>query len=140
MKKLQLLIATFGVAFFLLHSCSRETQPFEPPTVSKFLGQYTGKEDILSFATNKIMDSKDAKVKVTQINNESLSVIYTYSNAETFNFTANIDGAYEFKVPYQKTQNPSIGFRGYGKISDNVLSVHIEKDSSKMYYEYVGKK
>jgi hypothetical protein len=141
MGKLQFLTCAVCVSSLFIFSCSeRNTLPFEPPTVNKFVGQFVGKEDAWVLATNKVESSKDLNVKVSQASAESLTVNYTYSTSETFDFNANIDGANDFKIPYQKQKNSTLGFRGYGKINENVLTIHIEKDSSKMVYEYYGKR
>jgi hypothetical protein len=139
MRKLHLLFRALSLFFLLFFSC-RETIPFEPPTTSNFVGQYTGKEDVLIISTNKVESSKDLTVKVSQATEESLNINYAYSTTESIDFKANIDGAFDFKIPYQKQKNQTLGFRGYGRIDDNVLTIHIEKDSSKMIYEYYGKR
>lgn len=141
MKKLQFLTCAVCASFLFIYSCTeRNTLPFEPPTVSKFVGQYVGKEDAWILATNKIESSKDLNVKVNQASAESLTVNYTYGTSESFEFNANIDGANDFKIPYQKQKNSTLGIKGYGKVNENVLTIHIEKDSSKMIYEYYGKR
>jgi hypothetical protein len=141
MRKVHFLCYAVGVSSLFIFSCSeRNTLPFEPPTVTKFVGQFVGKEDAWLLAANKIESTKDLNVKVSQASSESLTVNYTYSNSETFDFNANIDGANEFKIPYQKQKNSTLGIKGYGKINENVLTIHIEKDSSKMVYEYYGKR
>jgi hypothetical protein len=141
MRKVHFLYYALGVSSLFIFSCSeRNTLPFVPPTVSKFVGQYVGKEDEWVLATNKIGATKDLNVKINQATEESLTINYTYNSSETFDFNANIDGANDFRIPYQKQKNSNIGIKGYGKISDNVLTIHIEKDSSKMVYEYYGRK
>jgi hypothetical protein len=140
MRKLQFLSYAVGVTSLFIFSCTRETEPFVAPTVSKFVGQFIGKEDALIIATNKVESSKNLNVKVSQASSESLTINYSYSTTEAFDFNAIIDGAYDFKIPYQKQKNQTLGFKGYGRISDNVLTIHIEKDSSKMIYEYYGKR
>jgi hypothetical protein len=140
MRNLHFLSSAVLFALVIKSCTPRETLPFEPPTVTKFVGQFVGKEDAWLLATNKIESSKDLNVKISQASSESLNFNYSYSTSETFDFTANIDGANDFKIPYQKQKNSTLGFRGYGKINENVLTIHIEKDSSKMVYEYYGKK
>jgi hypothetical protein len=141
MGKLQFLTCAVCVSSLFIFSCNeRNTLPFEPPTVNKFVGQFVGKEDAWILATNKVESSKDLNVKVSQASAESLTINYTYSTSETFDFNANIDGANDFKIPYQKQKNSTLGIKGYGKINENVLTIHIEKDSSKMVYEYYGKR
>jgi hypothetical protein len=141
MGKLQFLTYAVCVSSLFIFSCSeRNTLPFEPPTVNKFVGQFVGKEDAWILASNKVESSKDLNVKVSQASAESLTINYTYSTSETFDFNANIDGANDFKIPYQKQKNSTLGIKGYGKINENVLTIHIEKDSSKMIYEYYGKR